>query len=795
MPDIHAVKVIENGQEVLYNISDDVARNGHFIGDVYANANNDYSGGNKLPDETRVNQLIASAIGGISGLDIIIVNELPQVGSANTIYFVLTKQGNTGDYYDEYMYINSAWELIGTTQIDLSSKADKADTVLDTTLSRGREPNTTVGTASFAFGVDVEASAYASHAEGAFTTASGAQAHAEGYTSYAIGSSSHAEGYETSADGNSSHAEGSNTSSSGLSSHAEGYRTTASGVSSHAEGDWSEAEGDNSHAEGSNTSAVGDRSHAEGRQTTASGDDSHAEGAETTASGFQSHAEGGSTIASETNSHAEGGGTMASGAQAHAEGGGTVASGVNSHAEGGGTRATAWQAHAEGGGTVANGQNSHAEGVYTIAEGKNSHVGGAYNVADSYANWPEWTANTEYVVGDKVKVTSGNIVNGYVCTTYNTDSEFISSKWTNQDGRMNYAEIVGNGVDINTRSNARALDWDGNEYLAGDVYVNCGSDSTGGSKLPNESRVNQLIASAIGGISSLNIVILQALPQVGSSDTIYFILKTGSTNDLYDEYMYINNSWELIGTREIDISGKADKSEVPVEYGTGIGSVKSKSFEYNGNTYTSVASGRGSVAFGINSQATGFSSFVEGSSGIASGSNSHAEGSDTQASGNFSHAEGSTSVASGVSSHAQNFYTIANGLAMTAIGSANAESTEYPDWVANTHYLVGDKVVNRMFLIAYVCITENSDSSFTPSKWKRLPSTHDDAFTIGNGINNNNRSNALKVDWDGNVKTAGNVYVNCGSDSTGGTKLLKASDIPPIATIAQTQAIITEYAR
>jgi hypothetical protein len=48
---------------------------------------------------------------------------------------------------------------------------------------------------------------------------------------------------------------------------------------------------------------------------------------------------------------------------------------------------------------------------------------------------------------------------------------------------MNYAEIIGNGTAANARSNARALDWDGNEYLMGDVYVGCNSDSTGGTKL------------------------------------------------------------------------------------------------------------------------------------------------------------------------------------------------------------------------------------------------------------------------------------------------------------------------
>ena len=42
-----------------------------------------------------------------------------------------------------------------------------------------------------------------------------------------------------------------------------------------------------------------------------------------------------------------------------------------------------------------------------------------------------------------------------------------------------YANIVGNGG-AQTRSNAYALDWDGNGHFAGDVYVGCNADSSGG---------------------------------------------------------------------------------------------------------------------------------------------------------------------------------------------------------------------------------------------------------------------------------------------------------------------------
>jgi len=36
--------------------------------------------------------------------------------------------------------------------------------------------------------------------------------------------------------------------------------------------------------------------------------------------------------------------------------------------------------------------------------------------------------------------------------------------------------------------------------------------------------------------------------------TIYFKSNSSSGNNIYDEYMYINSSWEIIGSTAIDLS-------------------------------------------------------------------------------------------------------------------------------------------------------------------------------------------------------------------------------------------------
>ena len=74
--------------------------------------------------------------------------------------------------------------------------------------------------------------------------------------------------------------------------------------------------------------------------------------------------------------------------------------------------------------------------------------------------------------------------------TANHKCQFVIGEYNSSDAstaastaRGNYIEIVGNGTGSNATSNARSLDWSGNEYLKGDLYVGCGVDSSGGSKV------------------------------------------------------------------------------------------------------------------------------------------------------------------------------------------------------------------------------------------------------------------------------------------------------------------------
>ena len=142
---------------------------------------------------------------------------------------------------------------------------------------------------------------------------------------------------------------------------------------------------------------------------------------------------------------------------------------------------------------------------------------------------------------------------------------------------------------------------------------------------------------------------------------------------------------------------------------------------------STTASGLYAHAEGGSTTASGQRSHAEGTLSTASGFASHAENQSTTASGSKSHAEGDGSVADGDSSHAQNSHTIANGANQTALGKYNVADTT-------------------------------------------------NAVIIGNGTADNARSNALTVDWNGNVNIASGAKYKINGTN------LSASDVGALST-------------
>lgn len=122
---------------------------------------------------------------------------------------------------------------------------------------------------------------------------------------------------------------------------------------------------------------------------------------------------------------------------------------------------------------------------------------------------------------------------------------------------------------------------------------------------------------------------------------------------------------------------------------------------------------------------TGYQGHAEGYKTKATGSQSHAEGYVTTASGPYSHAEGNTSSAIGNTAHAEGHLNTANGNYSHVTGHGN---------IANGQ----DQHVSGRY---------------------NAPSTSD-LLQVGNGNSDADRSNAMRLDVNGNLTIAGNYITD-----------------------------------
>lgn len=78
-----------------------------------------------------------------------------------------------------------------------------------------------------------------------------------------------------------------------------------------------------------------------------------------------------------------------------------------------------------------------------------------------------------------------------------------------------------------------------------------------------KSYVEQVVAGIETGALKRRVVSVLPAPASGiDENTIYMVANSGSGNDVYDEYLYVNNKWERIGSSAVDLIDYATKNYV-----------------------------------------------------------------------------------------------------------------------------------------------------------------------------------------------------------------------------------------
>lgn len=182
------------------------------------------------------------------------------------------------------------------------------------------------------------------------------------------------------------------------------------------------------------------------------------------------------------------------------------------------------------------------------------------------------------------------------------------------------------------------------------------------------------------------------------------------------------NRWSASALRTERVEGRYEKVIVPIDR---------ESLQGGEGLYSAHAEGLKTMALGETA------SHAEGMHTLAVGKGSHAEGSETVALGEGSHAEGDRCMANGKYSHAEGFGTIAGGDHQHVSGSWNANDTRY-------------------------------------------------LVIVGNGYNDNNRSNAHTLDRSGNAWFSGKVTVGTQTQAANVPDPTAANQLVPKAYVDKT---------
>ena len=79
-----------------------------------------------------------------------------------------------------------------------------------------------------------------------------------------------------------------------------------------------------------------------------------------------------------------------------------------------------------------------------------------------------------------------------------------------------------------------------------------------------EEEIQEIKSNILDQVNQFSVLVVEELPTDNIDEhTIYFVPKTKTEqNDVYDEFIYINNGWEHIGTTEVDLSSYYKKDEI-----------------------------------------------------------------------------------------------------------------------------------------------------------------------------------------------------------------------------------------
>lgn len=171
------------------------------------------------------------------------------------------------------------------------------------------------------------------------------------------------------------------------------------------------------------------------------------------------------------------------------------------------------------------------------------------------ANPQTYTNNSTYIDNS-----SGLHTGSIYASTINSSSQITASSFRVENSELGVMFVnLTNGGEIE-------MTVDTLHASSGNVPPTVPTASAGdnSTKIATTAFVTNAINNAIGGVTGITYEVVQTLPATGAVGTIYLISNSGTNPNIYDEYIYVNNGFEKIGTTDVDLTNYWSKTELIV---------------------------------------------------------------------------------------------------------------------------------------------------------------------------------------------------------------------------------------
>lgn len=165
------------------------------------------------------------------------------------------------------------------------------------------------------------------------------------------------------------------------------------------------------------------------------------------------------------------------------------------------------------------------------------------------------------IVDDKISTTSTNpIQNKIITAELNKKVNAVSGKGlsTNDYTTAEKTKLtsIAAGAQVNIIESIKV---NGTAQTVTDKAINITvptntNQLTNGAGFQNASQVSSAINKALEGITTIDYQVVTALPETGTKGTIYLKSNGGTSPNIYDEYIWITDKFEKIGTTEVDLT-------------------------------------------------------------------------------------------------------------------------------------------------------------------------------------------------------------------------------------------------